>query len=242
MTTGQFIVVQQSRGAIEYPSWWSGYRGNEVPYELWDKPSPFPLNHLPISLVASTDKHGRVVEAWGSALAELSMSTPATHADWLTALWSLFVSTKSPIEMLGLCAVLDNAAGDIANATRVVVSENKIAWDRPYLGPGEWPIVLTLQKPVARFKLDMALEELFESGEWGRIAIECDGHEFHERTKEQAEHDRSRDRALQADGWSVMRFTGRELHRDARKCAAEVSGMMGGLRMKDWRRRSGGSL
>lgn len=55
-----------------------------------------------------------------------------------------------------------------------------------------------------------------------RIAIECDGHEFHERTPDQAERDRSRDRALTADGWIVLRFTGREIWRDPFAVVNEV--------------------
>lgn len=54
------------------------------------------------------------------------------------------------------------------------------------------------------------------------VIIECDGHDYHERTKEQAEHDRSRDRYMQANDFRVFRFTGRELYRDPMKCAEEV--------------------
>jgi very-short-patch-repair endonuclease len=46
------------------------------------------------------------------------------------------------------------------------------------------------------------------------VVVECDGFDFHERTKEQAECDRRRDRELQAAGYPVLRFTGSELHRD----------------------------
>lgn len=55
-----------------------------------------------------------------------------------------------------------------------------------------------------------------------KIVIECDGHDFHERTKEQAEGDRSRDRNLTRDGYCVIRFTGREIWRDPWKCAEEI--------------------
>ncbi len=57
------------------------------------------------------------------------------------------------------------------------------------------------------------------------IAIYCDGHDFHERTKEQAERDRSIDRKLQEAGIVVMRFTGREIYRDAHACAYAVARM-----------------
>jgi len=52
-----------------------------------------------------------------------------------------------------------------------------------------------------------------------KAIIECDGHEFHERTKEQAARDRSRDRAAQAAGHMMLRYTGSEIYRDPLGCA-----------------------
>ena len=37
-----------------------------------------------------------------------------------------------------------------------------------------------------------------------QVVVECDGHDFHERTKEQAANDRERDRGLQGLGFSVF--------------------------------------
>jgi very-short-patch-repair endonuclease len=54
------------------------------------------------------------------------------------------------------------------------------------------------------------------------LAVECDGHDFHERTKEQARRDRKRDRDLQALGYTVLRFTGSEIARDPRAVAKEI--------------------
>jgi very-short-patch-repair endonuclease len=56
----------------------------------------------------------------------------------------------------------------------------------------------------------------------GGVAIECDGHEFHDRTKQQAASDRSRDRELLAIGLATVRFTGSEIHHDSDRCAAEA--------------------
>jgi very-short-patch-repair endonuclease len=58
------------------------------------------------------------------------------------------------------------------------------------------------------------------------VAVECDGHDFHERSKEQAAKDKSRDRELASMGIQVMRFTGSEIHRDAPKCVREVIDLM----------------
>lgn len=57
---------------------------------------------------------------------------------------------------------------------------------------------------------------------WRKLVVECDGHDYHERTKEQAAKDRSRDRELNGAGYDVFRFTGSELWRDPWGCAEQV--------------------
>lgn len=54
------------------------------------------------------------------------------------------------------------------------------------------------------------------------VVLELDGHEFHERTKEQVMYRNRRDRALQADGWSVLHLSGSELHRGGREAVSRV--------------------
>jgi very-short-patch-repair endonuclease len=79
------------------------------------------------------------------------------------------------------------------------------------------------QKPVENFIVDFVFSTINErSGKRHFLAVECDGHDFHERTKEQAKKDRSRDRRLQELGFSVYRFTGSEIHNDPMKCADTV--------------------
>lgn len=81
-------------------------------------------------------------------------------------------------------------------------------------------LTVTPQKQIGPYRVDF----LLESGECPgvNLVVECDGHDFHERTKEQAARDRSRDRDLQAKGYIILRFTGSEIYRDAWKCAEEV--------------------
>ena len=55
-----------------------------------------------------------------------------------------------------------------------------------------------------------------------RAVVECDGHDYHERTKEQAQHDRELDRAFQREGFRVFRFTGREIWQSPEECAASM--------------------
>ena len=59
------------------------------------------------------------------------------------------------------------------------------------------------------------------------IVVECDGHDYHERTKEQAAHDKKRDRFMVARGYRVFRYTGSEIYKDAVRCADEVLDILG---------------
>jgi len=54
------------------------------------------------------------------------------------------------------------------------------------------------------------------------IVVECDGHEFHEKTKEQAATDKRRDRYLALHSILVLRFAGSEVWADANECAQET--------------------
>ena len=57
---------------------------------------------------------------------------------------------------------------------------------------------------------------------WFKLAIECDGHEFHEKTKQQVARDKRRDRWLALHGISMVRFSGHEIWRAPVECAEQV--------------------
>ena len=58
------------------------------------------------------------------------------------------------------------------------------------------------------------------------IAIELDGHEFHEKTKEQVARDNQRMRALMQSGMTVLRFSGHELMGKSRDWMGDVIAMI----------------
>lgn len=74
---------------------------------------------------------------------------------------------------------------------------------------------------ISEFKVDFLLVKPTASSVQN-IVIECDGHDYHERTPDQATRDRSRDRFFSMKGYTVLRFTGTELAADAYKCGFEV--------------------
>jgi very-short-patch-repair endonuclease len=76
---------------------------------------------------------------------------------------------------------------------------------------------VTQQAAVGPFRADILVTHGGRS-----LVVECDGAAFHSVTKEQVERDKRRDRYCAARGICVMRFSGAEIHRDPRGCAAEV--------------------
>ncbi|MGF6369782.1 very-short-patch-repair endonuclease [Paraburkholderia sp. RAU6.4a] len=65
-----------------------------------------------------------------------------------------------------------------------------------------------------RYRVDFILKD-------ARLIIELDGHEHHS-TKDQLMRDAIRQRYLTRAGYDVIRFTGREVFRNAARCVAEV--------------------
>lgn len=62
------------------------------------------------------------------------------------------------------------------------------------------------QVKIGPYRVDFLIQT-----EDAKIVVECDGHDFHEKTKEQAAKDKKRDRFLQSKGYRVLRFTGSEI-------------------------------
>lgn len=57
---------------------------------------------------------------------------------------------------------------------------------------------------------------------WPPIAIEVDGHAFHEKTKEQVAYRNQRDRELQRAGWKVLHLSYSEIERDGCEACGAV--------------------
>jgi very-short-patch-repair endonuclease len=84
------------------------------------------------------------------------------------------------------------------------------------------------QHAIGTYRVDFFIEFWREDHHHRSCIIECDGHNYHERTKEQARRDKQRDRFLQAQGYTVFHFTGSELYRDLPRCGKEVMDFLQG--------------
>jgi hypothetical protein len=148
--------------------------------------------------------------------------------------------TQSPIEEALLAEMVKTLH---AEPTSVIVEAHGIE-EGPWpalagdLFGTPWVIVPQLEMRITPFQLrggapvyvanlnvrvDFAVFVRALGGGWFPIIVECDGHDFHERTKEQAANDRLRDRTLMGDGWMVVRVTGAEIMADPERAAVGVT-------------------
>lgn len=82
---------------------------------------------------------------------------------------------------------------------------------------------LSQQVRIAGYRCDFVITiEFPKLGRRRRIAIECDGHSFHDRTQEQASYDRRRDRKLLAVGVPTIRFTYSDITSDPAGVMSEL--------------------
>lgn len=92
------------------------------------------------------------------------------------------------------------------------------------------------QKKIGNYRVDFFVEikQTADDAVLDRaIVIECDGHEWHERTPDQASRDKARDRYFAERGIPVMRFTGREIWKDPVSCAQQVADAVANI-VTDW--------
>lgn len=100
-------------------------------------------------------------------------------------------------------------------------------WE-PY---GHKNLHITPQKKIGKYRVDFEIIHrpfyfTEDQPDLQRIVVECDGHDFHEKTKEQAQRDKERDRFLSKEGYTVLRFTGREIMRQAMEITSDIDALL----------------
>lgn len=73
---------------------------------------------------------------------------------------------------------------------------------------GEVYVRINLQEEVGPYRADITV---YHNELDLKVAVECDGHDFHEKTKDQAAKDKKRDREFQKLGYVILRYTGSEI-------------------------------
>ncbi len=88
--------------------------------------------------------------------------------------------------------------------------------------PAEAKVTMVQQAPIGQYTADFLLGVTDKKGVRHSIVVEADGHAYHERTKEQAAHDRARDRFMTMKDYRVLRFTGSEIWANPFACAEQI--------------------
>jgi very-short-patch-repair endonuclease len=128
---------------------------------------------------------------------------------------------ESPIEEILLAALYSKYSGPIPEVELHFMGR-QTPKEKPYF---ECCAFVYQQVELGPYRVDFLIQDVTLSlrmQEPRYIVVECDGHDFHERTKEQARRDRSRDRYLQSLGYKILRFTGSEIWADPDKCTDEI--------------------
>ena len=90
-------------------------------------------------------------------------------------------------------------------------------------------IVLFSQKEIKANEKKYIVDFYFEEDEYvnkfntdKKIIIECDGYEFHQKTKEQVQKDNEREYNLKMAGYEILRFSGTQIYNNPFKCAEDT--------------------
>ncbi len=155
-----------------------------------------------------------------SLISEIIETHTLSMREWYTGeLETLCGRCESPIERVFGAALLHECFA--CNEFRFTLYEYKKDWEAVASGPGRKAVIIP-QYDVGHYRCDFFVSVVDFNGQSLKIAIECDGHDYHERTKEQARKDKARDRWLQSNGYIILRFTGSEIWKDPVVCAEQV--------------------
>lgn len=153
----------------------------------------------------------------------------AKSAEYAAALGSHLYAGESPIEQLFAAALWSRGWGGPVfqmknGAALSEIVERSRRWGEAM---GCVCIQYACQVQLTSYRVDFLVASYVGEGRPPvLVAVECDGHEFHEKTREQAARDKRKDRDLARMGVTTMRFAGSEIWGDAGRCAVEVLGLV----------------
>ena len=81
----------------------------------------------------------------------------------------------------------------------------------------QYEIIFKNHKYYADF---LVFAEIFENDV--NFVVECDGYDFHQKTKHQVKRDNEREYNIKMSGYDVLRFSGTQIYVDSFKCANDI--------------------
>uniref|UniRef100_A0A6H1ZBQ1 Restriction endonuclease type II-like domain-containing protein n=1 Tax=viral metagenome TaxID=1070528 RepID=A0A6H1ZBQ1_9ZZZZ len=153
------------------------------------------------------DTTDKIKEAKNNLLADLEY-----YLDEITGL------TQSPIEELFLLSFLSVCSYYWFDSTCYDAGRNIIMVKAVLYGRN---IFIVPQHKICKYRVDF----LFVLNNEKQFIVECDGHDFHEKTKKQVTKDKSREREFVKIGLTVVRFSGSEIYNSPFKCVRDLEDM-----------------
>ena len=140
---------------------------------------------------------------------KVGMYLTASTADTQMILEESLIDCESPIEQL-LSLELES------------IGIKQVYNFNPFVDVVEIEKQKKIQCEKNTYRVDFFIPVIYKNQENKCFIIECDGHDFHQKTKEQVERDNTRTRELQRAGYEIIRFSGTEIWHRPHKCAQEV--------------------
>lgn len=160
------------------------------------------------------------VSVWIPAVRRMALEFAARMS--LASMWC-----GSPVEEMFLAALLssDRAVNVVLldpEGNRHFLTDNPDYPERYLVQP---------QFRVGRYRCDFLITMKWNEYQTS-VVVEIDGHEFHEKTKQQVSKDKARERSIVSSGYRVLRFSGSDVFNNALPCADEVFALLGALMTK----------
>jgi very-short-patch-repair endonuclease len=185
------------------------------------KEAPSSLQHQTYDLLSSMDEED-VDAIFPEYSAAIDSILSFSKFEIAKELGEFLCTCESPIELrMGMALAMT-----ARHTGFELVLMSNMPWGRKH-GDINSPVrfIIEPQAKILNYRTDFLIAcEIPWRGEFIRsamVVVECDGHDYHERTKEQAKRDKKRDRVLQSNNLNVFRYTGSEIWEDVFRCAEE---------------------
>jgi len=154
-----------------------------------------------------------------------SLHGKSQAASFLYEMHSQLIDTpiKSPIEQLFYVAFHAMAVSTGNEVNPEFRYDDK---GTPYLWNG---VYIAAQHKVGSYRVDFLVSQIGIAPEHacGPVVVELDGHQFHDKNKQQRSYEKARDRFLVKEGYRVVHYTGSDIVNDPYSAAWEVLEMLG---------------
>lgn len=158
-------------------------------------------------------KHWEEDEILDCLVDEVQTNLMGNSVDYQTFILQNLWVCESPIEQLLYINII-KSLGDNQISNPYVEIGNVLLQENIYCGGNKYRVDFLIPVEFTNPK-DKSITRKF-------YVIECDGHDFHEKTKKQVIKNNERTRDLQEYGYDVIKFSGSEIYHTSYKCAIGI--------------------